>query len=247
VEKVEDDLILRLVMPSKGQSLLDVGCGTGNHLLMFQRLGLDVTGIDPSSPMLRIARDKLGQLAELHVGVAEDLPFEDNSFDIVTLISSLEFCTNPFQALAEAFRVARERVFFGVLNRISANSIQRRVEGFFRPSIYRYARFYSIWELKYMIRRVLGICRMEWGSVIWFPLPLLKCNQRLDHWMPRRRNPFGAFLGLQVEILYTRQAILDPLSRRWVRTTRSEAPLGTSSGMGSSREIEYSKPGASRI
>lgn len=241
VEQVENDFILELVRPGEKQSLLDVGCGTGNHLLLFQSMGMDVTGIDPSEPMLQVAKDKLGRRVELHLGVAEDLPFEDNTFDIVTMISSLEFCSNPFQAMAEAFRVAQEKVFLGVLNSISANGVHRKVEGLIRPGLYRYARLYSIWELHYIIRRVLGICRMKWGSVIWLPLHFVKWNQLLDHWIPRRQNPFGAFLGVQVEILYTRQAILDPLGKRWRRAAGTQAPLGTHRSMIDARSKEFSR------
>jgi ubiquinone/menaquinone biosynthesis C-methylase UbiE len=236
VEKMENELILGLLKPGRNQSLLDVGCGTGNHLLLFQKMGLDVTGIDPSEAMLRVARDKLGHRGELHLGVAEDLPFDDNSFDIVIFVTSLEFSSNPFRAMAEVFRVARERVFVGVLNRISANGVHRRVAGLFRPGIFRYARFFSVWELQYIIHRILGVCKMEWGSVILLPLSFIQWNQRLDLWVPRRKNPFGAFLGIQVEILYTRQAILDPLDKRWLSATSSEAPMRPTTGMHRARD-----------
>ena len=49
----------------------------------------------------------LGNRAGLFPGRAEDLPFEDNEFDIVTLITCLEFVENPEEALAEALRVAK--------------------------------------------------------------------------------------------------------------------------------------------
>lgn len=235
VERMENQLVLDLMAPRPGQRLLDVGCGTGNHLLLFHQMGLDVTGIDPSEPMLRIARDKLGHRAELRLGVAEDLPFDDNSFDLVSIITSLEFCDDPIRALAEAFRVARENVFLGVLNRLSLSGIQRKVEGFFRLTLFRHARFFSIWELRYMVRRVLGVCRMTWGSVIWLPLSLHQWDASFTGWIPWRKNPFGVFLGVQVELLYTYQAILHPLMSRWVRNAKPEAHPGTLAGLGQSR------------
>lgn len=214
VEQVENQLILDLVRPRAGERLLDVGCGTGNHLLLFRELGLDVCGVDPSEPMLQVAREKLGSGAELKVASAEDLPFEDNSFDVVTLISSMEFA-DPLLALSEAVRVARSRVFVGVLNRYSANGLQRRLEALLRPTIYRHARFYSIWELQSLVHQVLGACRMEWGSVIWLPLRFHAGDRALGRWIPRRRNPLGAFLGLRIEILYTHRAILNPIGDVW--------------------------------
>ncbi|MDO8785573.1 MAG: methyltransferase domain-containing protein, partial [Syntrophales bacterium] len=111
----EKELILALTLPRKGERLLDVGCGTGEHLLFFRERGCDVTGIEPSPFMLEIAKQKLGHRAEVHTGKAEDLPFSDNEFDIVTLITSLEFTDDPEKAIAEAVRVSRDRVFLGVL------------------------------------------------------------------------------------------------------------------------------------
>ncbi|MGQ9653242.1 MAG: class I SAM-dependent methyltransferase [Thermodesulfobacteriota bacterium] len=231
VERMENDLILDLLKPAKGQSLLDVGCGTGNHLLFFRQMGLEVVGVDPSEAMLEVARDKLGPTADLQLVWAEDLPFDDNSFDIVTLITSLEFSHRPFLALQEAFRVARDKVFIGALNPVSANGIHRKVEAVFRKTVYGQARFYSVWELRYMVRRVLGVCKVEWGSVIFLPLPLHGWDGALCRWIPRRRNPFGAFVGMRVEILYTHQAALLPLRRGWLGGRRAQvSAAGTAAG-----------------
>ncbi len=229
VEEVENALLLQLLRPRAGQSVLDVGCGTGNHLLLLRQMGLDVSGLDPSEAMLAVARDKLGPAVDLRVGSAEELPFDDNSFDMVTLISCLEFSPHPFRALAEAFRVGRSHVVVAVLNRLSANGVQRKIEGLLRPTLYRHARFFSILELRYMIRRVLGVSRMEWGSVLWLPLRFHRWDRMVHGWMPRRRNPFGAFLAVRVEILYTHQGALNPLTTSWMRA-RPEASPGAAMG-----------------
>lgn len=214
VEEVENQLILDLLRPQAGESLLDVGCGTGNHLLLFRQLGLDVCGVDPSEPMLQIARQKLGAAAELKVASAEELPYEDNAFDIVTLISSMEFA-QPLHALSEAARVARSRVFVGVLNSFSANGIQRSMEALLKPTIYRQAKFYNVWELHFLVHRVVGTCRVEWGSALWLPLRFYSLDRKLSRWMPRLRNPLGAFLGMRIELGYTYRALLNPIKSGW--------------------------------
>lgn len=227
VEEVENQLILDLLRPQSGESLLDVGCGTGNHLLLFRQLGLDVCGVDPSEPMLQVAKEKLGAAAELKVASAEELPYEDNSFDIVTLISSMEFA-QPLHALSEAARVARSRVFVGVLNSFSANGLQRQLEALLKPTIYRHAKFYNIWELHCLVRRVVGTCRVQWGSVLWLPLKFYRLDRKLSHWMPRLRNPLGAFLGMRIELGYTYRALMEPLRSRWAaqgKTDPSCCPL----------------------
>ncbi len=127
-------LILDLTAPRAGERLLDVGCGSGEHLGLFRRKGCDVTGIDPSPFLLDQACQRLRSRAELRIGPAEDLPFSDNEFDIVTLINSLEFTDDPGLAVAEAIRVCRGRVFIGVMNRYSLIGAQGRLTNLFNPA-----------------------------------------------------------------------------------------------------------------
>jgi len=116
---LEKELFLKLVQPKSGQSVLDIGCGTGHNLAFFKELELKAAGIDASKPMLDIASKKLNTDAELHWGHAEQLPFNNDSFDIVTLITVLEFVSDPIKVLKEAGRVTRAQIYLGILNKIS--------------------------------------------------------------------------------------------------------------------------------
>ena len=107
----EKELFLRLVQSQRGQSLLEVGCGTGHNLEFFSGLGLNVTGIDSSEPMLQMAAKRLAPEARLLLGKVDRLAFDNNSFDIVVLITVLEFLPDPAGALKEAIRVSREKVY----------------------------------------------------------------------------------------------------------------------------------------
>jgi ubiquinone/menaquinone biosynthesis C-methylase UbiE len=192
----EKKLFLRLVQSQRGQSLLEVGCGTGHNLEFFSELGLNVTGIDSSEPMLQMAAKRLGPDARLLLGEANRLAFDNNSFDIVVLIAVLEFLPDPAGALKEAVRVSREKVYIGVLNKTSILGIGRRVKGRFRKSIYNRAKFYTIWEIERMSRRVLGNVSLTWESVLFFPLRWHRYCHRIDRFLSFQRNPFGAFLGI---------------------------------------------------
>ena len=75
IDELSNELIMRILRPKKGESVLDIGCGTGNHLLFFHKLGLDITGIDASPYMLDIAKSRLGNKASLKLGRADNLPF----------------------------------------------------------------------------------------------------------------------------------------------------------------------------
>lgn len=86
--------------------LLDAGCGAGMALRLAADLGAEVAGIDASAGLLEVARDRL-PAARLEHGDLELLPFEDDSFDVVTGFNSFQFAANPVAALQEARRVTR--------------------------------------------------------------------------------------------------------------------------------------------
>jgi len=199
-DTLEKELFLKLVQPEPGQSVLDIGCGTGHNLAFFRELELKAAGIDASKPMLDIASKKLGSNAELYWGRAEELPFDNNSFDIVTLITVLEFVSDPTRVLKEASRVARAQIYLGILNKISLVGINRRIRRKFRDSIYNRARFYSIWEIEAMVRRTIGKAPLQWQSTLFFPLSWHKYIRWLDRLLPSANNPFGAFLGIKLNV-----------------------------------------------
>ena len=201
-DALEKELFLRLVQPQKGQSLLEVGCGTGHNLEFFKELGLDVTGIDSSKPMLQIAASRLGSGVKLSLGKANRLEFDDNSFDIVALITILEFIPDPAEALKEAARVTREKVYIGVLNKASILGITRRVESGFRKSIYNHARFYTSWEIERMVKGALDKVSLTWESILLSPLGWHRYCHRIDRSLSFHRNPFGAFLGICITKLH---------------------------------------------
>ena len=198
---LESRLMLQMLKPVKGESILDIGCGTGLNLVHFLEKGIQVTGLDPSPYMLDIALQKVGSRADLYRGIAEDLPFEDNSFNYACLITSLEFVDNPEKALREAFRVAKDRVFLGVLNSYALKSIQRRVKGIFSETIYNRARFYSIWELKQLINRIIGDVPVSWRTVCQFPSSSGKLMQKIEKSKIVQRFPFGAFTGMLITLV----------------------------------------------
>lgn len=80
---------VRLFKPGKGMNILDVGCGTGSHLKLYQRFGCNLYGIDLSPSMLSFAEKKLGDSAHLELGDATRMPYEDHMFDLVFAMLSL--------------------------------------------------------------------------------------------------------------------------------------------------------------
>lgn len=86
--------IVELAAVRAGERVLDLGCGTGTLALAIGRSqpGAAITGVDGDEAMLAQAQDKLdhaGVEVELRQAMAQALPFEDASFDVV--VSSLFF------------------------------------------------------------------------------------------------------------------------------------------------------------
>lgn len=108
---VELDALVAAAAPA---TLLDVGCGEGIVTRrMAARSGARATGLDLES-------DRLAPLwaadasVEYVVGDAQALPFDDDAFDLVSLVEMLQLVSEPDRALAEAARVARRAVIVTV-------------------------------------------------------------------------------------------------------------------------------------
>jgi SAM-dependent methyltransferase len=94
------------VAPQK--RVVDVGCGTGALTAVLAELvgAENVAGIDPSEPFVERARERVPG-ANLRVGPAETLPFEDDVFDVALAQLVFHFVTDPAAAVAEMARVTR--------------------------------------------------------------------------------------------------------------------------------------------
>src|SRR5215207_323598 len=97
---------LRRVGLEPGQRVLDIGCGVGAFLRLVATRGGEPHGIDASEALVAFARTRLPD-AELRVGEMEDLPWDDDTFDLVTGFNSFFFANDMVAALREAGRVAK--------------------------------------------------------------------------------------------------------------------------------------------
>jgi len=80
---------MKMHPPKPGTKVLEVGCGTGTNLMLYHRVGCSVYGIDLSPSMLEIAHTKLGEGADLQLGDASSMPYQDNFFDLVIAMFAL--------------------------------------------------------------------------------------------------------------------------------------------------------------
>jgi ubiquinone/menaquinone biosynthesis C-methylase UbiE/uncharacterized protein YbaR (Trm112 family) len=107
--------------------VLDVGTGTGRlPLALFRnRFRGHIVGLDLSLGMLRQARSRLSAFGG-QIGLvwqdAGHLPFDDETFDAVVSLESLEFMTRPLEVLAEMVRVLAPGGVLMVTNRVGAEA-----------------------------------------------------------------------------------------------------------------------------
>ena len=101
--------LVRMAAVRSGIRALDVCCGTGDIAQRLAQAGAQVTGLDFSSPMLEIARSRkaANEAPEFIQGDAMKLPFNENSFEIVTVGYGLRNLASWEAGLAEMHRVAQ--------------------------------------------------------------------------------------------------------------------------------------------
>src|ERR1044072_7278979 len=84
--------------------ILDVGCGTGANLKMLKKFG-EAEGVDISPQAVEFCRER--GLDSVKLGAIEHLPYESNSFDLVTALDVIEHLDDDVAGLREMLRVLR--------------------------------------------------------------------------------------------------------------------------------------------
>jgi len=96
--------------PHAGESVLDVGCGSGTAALVAARRYCEVAGIDYVPALIDRAKQRAaaeGLEVEFRVEDAQALPFADASFDVVLSIYGVQFAPDQTKAASELLRVCR--------------------------------------------------------------------------------------------------------------------------------------------
>jgi SAM-dependent methyltransferase len=187
IDAQEQELLSRLLTGFGAPgTLLEVGCGTGHFLRWFEARGWHTAGVDISTPMLDEARRR-DPAAGLIRSDGTSLPFADKSWDVVALITMLEFAPDPVRVLGEALRVSRWGLLLGALSRWSWLAVQRRVQGLFGTSPYDTARFFSMGQIRRLLAAADPTARSGGRSL------LIETGSAVG---PRAWPTGGAFLGV---------------------------------------------------
>lgn len=99
-----EEFLRQITDKSKAETkILDVGCGTGANLEMLRQFGT-AEGVDVSDDALEFCRRKG---LTVHKGLAEELPFADESFDVVTALDVIEHLDDDVAGLREMHRILK--------------------------------------------------------------------------------------------------------------------------------------------
>jgi len=166
--------------------ILEVGCGTGHFTRWFNEQGLQAVGLD-ISPFMLAEAIRLGSSRCLQ-GNALGLPFPSEAFDLVALITTLEFISDPGRTLTEALRVTRGGLLLGGLNRQSWLGRQLKSAG---GPVWEAANFFTPEEVVQLVEHAAAgrQVKVVWRTTLW---PV---------WPGALPLPWGGFIGVAVKIL----------------------------------------------
>ncbi|MFC0875079.1 bifunctional demethylmenaquinone methyltransferase/2-methoxy-6-polyprenyl-1,4-benzoquinol methylase UbiE [Saccharicrinis sp. FJH2] len=144
--------VIRTLRPVQPEQVLDIATGTGDLAFQLAKITSEkVTGADISEGMLAVAREKMEKrnlncAMEFITGDAENLPFKDNTFDVVTVGFGIRNFQDPLAGLKDMTRVVRKGGTIAVLE-------------FSKPTVFpvkQLYRFYSFHLIPFFGRFVSG-------------------------------------------------------------------------------------------
>jgi 2-polyprenyl-6-hydroxyphenyl methylase / 3-demethylubiquinone-9 3-methyltransferase len=152
-------ILTELQIDPSGKRALDVGCGGGLLAEEFAAMGFAVTGIDPSEASLAAARAHAaasGMRIDYRPGSGDELPFENETFDVVYCCDVLEHIPNWDAVIGEISRVLKQNgiFFYDTVNRTTFSKIvvikmaqEWNFTRFFPPNVHVWEMFIKPEEL----------------------------------------------------------------------------------------------------
>lgn len=195
IGNAEYGLIRSLLDLQPGDTVLDVGCGTGWFTRRVASDGAQVVGLDRHAQALAFA-GQLGAGGTSYVhGDATALPFADASFDAVLSVTALCFVEQWPRALAEILRVSRRRFVVGLLNRHSLLWLDKGRHG--GSGAYQGAHWHTRAEIGNVLRLLL-VRNLQYRYGVFLPSGS-KVARALERSLPLGL-PLGSFFAVAGDI-----------------------------------------------
>lgn len=203
--KIVSSFVERIVkdLPPEQPRILDVGCGTGANLEMLSQFG-SAEGVDVSVEALEFCEAR--GLKNVRRGEAEHLPYDNNSFDLVTGLDVVEHLDNDLAGLKEMRRVLRRegRILLFVPAFMFLWGVQ--------DDISNHRRRYTAADLKKVVAQAgFELERLTYANITFFlPILLGRLLMRLTGYRPASENNLtvgfmngilGRILGVEAPLL----------------------------------------------
>jgi ubiquinone/menaquinone biosynthesis C-methylase UbiE len=150
VDNIEKEIVSAHLKELPKTNWLELGCGTGHWTKFFRESGSQVTAVDNSEAMLKIARSKnMGNVQFINAD-ANRLSFPDGHFSGIVSITMLEFVDDLEKVLNEIDRVLKPggTLVLGCLNALSESGKNKNSD-----PVFQYARFFTPNEITEMLAR----------------------------------------------------------------------------------------------
>ncbi len=191
-------IFLELLKVKPEEKLLDIACGLGRLLEAATEYDCELTGVDISKVAIEKAQDKLPN-AHIQWANAEELPFDDSKFDVITCLGSLERMLNLSRVLQEMKRVTttNARFCFLVRNENTATWNIKKTLGIQNETGHQGAKSLQMWTnifedegfeivdilpdqyplQKRILFKSLGLKKVDYRSVVKSDQPIEKANE----------------------------------------------------------------------
>jgi len=112
----------------KGSKVLDLGCGTGLATRQLANKGLKVIGCDSDEKMIEVSKRYVEPRIEYHVANADNLPFEDGEFDMVTAFGAFHWFRDK-KSVSEIRRILKKKGVLAVINKNDTGKFRKDYRG----------------------------------------------------------------------------------------------------------------------
>jgi SAM-dependent methyltransferase len=156
-EGLERRLVLEHIGDVAGRDILEIGCGDGDLAVQLAGLGGHVSAIDVSEQMVAAARQRAAEhhtSVDIRLGIAQQIPFEDGSFDVVVAVTILCFVRDAIPVFQEIARVLKPggRLVIGELGRWSTWAAERRIRAWLGSGLWKRGLFRTSASLRQLAR-----------------------------------------------------------------------------------------------
>jgi SAM-dependent methyltransferase len=197
IGQCETNLLFDALKPRSGESLLDVGCGTGFFTReMGSRINGKIMGVDINQNCIQYARQQESHTASYAVADARVLPFADAAFDLIISITALCFIPMIEVAIKEIVRVTHRRFAIGLLNRHSLLWLQKGRSG--GLGAYKDVHWYTVNEAKSLF------CGLPVKNLIVQTAVHIPSGGKIAQWFDQYCPPTlstGAFILVSGEVI----------------------------------------------